>query len=136
MTRVLIVNEDAGAAELLATLLRLSNPSIGTALAYTERAALMFATELQPDLVIIDLDSSRMKGEAVAEGVLAVCTSRRPALVGLGMQSAGAPLGNSEGTFDVVLAKPPVLEPLLQLIARLPMRTATREAMPSSVQVG
>jgi CheY-like chemotaxis protein len=124
MTRVLIVNEDAAAAELLATLLRLSNPSIGTALAHTGRAALMFATELQPDLVIIDAESDSMGGEALAEGVRAVCTSRRPVLIALGKQLAGAVPGDRESIFDFALAKPPELSHLLQLIARLPMRAA------------
>jgi DNA-binding NtrC family response regulator len=125
MTRVLIVDGDGEAAELLATLLRLSTPSVGTACAHTAHSALMLAAELQPNVALIDLDSRLMSGKAIAGGVLAACSARRPVLIGLCEQDATVTEVCHQGIFDHALTKPLDLPSLVRLITRSPTQATT-----------
>jgi DNA-binding response OmpR family regulator len=118
--RVLIVDGDAEATELLATLLRLSNPSITTMAAHTAHAAVVLASEYRPDVAIVDLGTQAMSGEVIAGGVLSACANARPLMIAL----SGGGFGRSEArlrrVFDHVLTKPVELANLVSLVTRRP----------------
>jgi DNA-binding NtrC family response regulator len=125
MTRVLIVDADAQAAELLATLLRLSDPSIGTALAHSARSALLFATDLHLDVAIINMDSQAMRGEAIGSDILTASSGHRPVLIGLYERHTKAAETSQGSIFDHALTKPQELPSLLRLIRGLPTQVTT-----------
>jgi CheY-like chemotaxis protein len=118
--RVLIVDGDADAADLLATLMRLSDPTITTMCAHTAHAALMFASEYKPDVAVFELGTQAMSGEAIAGGVLATCREARPLMIAM---SGGGFEGEIrlKQIFDHVLTKPLEAANLVSLITQRPV---------------
>ncbi|HSU22933.1 MAG TPA: response regulator [Variovorax sp.] len=123
--RVLIVDTDLEATELLATLLRLSSPGIATASAHSAASAGALAREFEPDVVIIDLGSPTVSGVAVAGAVLAAGVGPRPLMIALTAGRSHLAGLEPGGLFDHVLTKPLELHALMVLIADgIPARAA------------
>jgi hypothetical protein len=87
----------------------------------------MLAARLQPDAAIIDLDSQPMSGKAIAGGVLAACSARRPGLIGFCEQDATVTEVCDQGIFDhaLALAKPLDLPGSVRLITSSPTQAMT-----------
>jgi CheY-like chemotaxis protein len=113
--RILIVDTDAEATEVLATLLRLSSPGVTTACA---RTAVALAQEFQPDVAIIDLGSRTGSGVVLAGAVLAACAGARPLMIALTANPMHGDGIEPPSLFDHMLPKPLELRPLVVLIAR------------------
>jgi CheY-like chemotaxis protein len=118
--RVLIVDGDADAADLLATLLRLSDPTIKTMCAHTAHAALMFASEYKPDVAVFELGTQAMSGEAIASGVLATCRETRPLMIAMSEGGFGGEI-TLKRVFDHVFTKPFQTANLVSLVTQRPV---------------
>jgi CheY-like chemotaxis protein len=127
-SRVMIVDGDEEAVELLSTLLRLSDPAIATMAAHTAHAALLLASRYHPDVAIIDLGTQAMSGEAIAGGVLAVCAEARPLMIALSGGGFGKREARLRKVFDHVLTKPVELANLVSLVTRRPALVQSRRS--------
>jgi DNA-binding response OmpR family regulator len=116
--RVLVVEDNADAAETLADLLRLWGYEVG--IAHDGQAAVEAAPGFRPDAVLLDIGLPRMNGYEVARwlrrqsdlgGVLLI------AVTGYGQESDRA--RGREAGFDHHLVKPVDLEVLRRLLAEL-----------------
>jgi CheY-like chemotaxis protein len=116
--RILIVDTDAEATEVLATLLRLSSPGVTTACAHSARTAVALAQEFQPDVAIIDLGSRTGSGVVLAGAVLAACAGTRPLMIALTSNPMHGDGIEPPSLFDHVLPKPLEFRALVVLIAR------------------
>jgi DNA-binding response OmpR family regulator len=117
-SHVLIVDGDAQAGELLAMLLRLSDPAITTVCAQTAQGAARLASELRPQVAIIDLGTEAASGTAIAGDVLAGCSGARPVMIGLAAVPHAIEEAGFDWLFDHVLAKPLELPSLVGLVTQ------------------
>jgi CheY-like chemotaxis protein len=124
VNRVLIVDADVEAAHLLATLLRLSDPTITTRCAHTARGAVVLASACRPDVAIIDLGTQAMNGQAVAGAILVACSEAKPLTIALSGGGFGKNEARLRRIFDYVLAKPVEMANLVSLVTRRPVLVA------------
>ncbi|MBN9120704.1 MAG: response regulator [Planctomycetes bacterium] len=121
--RVLVVDDNADAAESLSELLALSGHTTQTALGGPE--ALSVIAKLRPDLVLLDIGLPGMSGYEVARALRADPSCSELILVALtGWGSEEDRRRSAEAGFDYHLTKPVEREQLEGLLANLPRRGA------------
>jgi CheY-like chemotaxis protein len=115
--RVLVAEDDAGAAEALATLLRRNG--FQPIMARDGLTALELAEEHAPDVALLDLGLPGMDGYQVAERLTAANVARRPLLVAVTGRGAALDRACSAAAgIDLHLVKPIDPEQLLGLLRR------------------
>jgi CheY-like chemotaxis protein len=122
-SRILIVDDNLDAAELLAEALASSGYKI--ALAHDGLSALTLAETFQPDAVLLDIGLPVMDGYEVARRIRTlptICHARLIAITGYGQRTDV--LRAKEAGFDQHLVKPVDLEGLLEVLEGAP-RSAT-----------
>jgi PAS domain S-box-containing protein len=103
--RVLVVDDNADAAEALSRILRLQDQEVSVA--YDGHVALQMALAMQPDIIFLDLDLPKMNGLEVARRLRAGSPIRPPLLVattGFGQEADRR--RTAEAGFDHHLVKP------------------------------
>jgi two-component system CheB/CheR fusion protein len=122
--RVLVVEDNLDAAEMLRALLELEGHSVE--LAENGRAALAKARSFRPDVVVCDIGLPEMNGFDVARALRDEPGSSQPILVALSGYARPEDVARGkEAGFDAHLAKPPSIEVLSHLLASAPVRAAT-----------
>ena len=131
-TRVLVVDDNRDAAEMVATMFDIMG--FQTMQAYNGRSALAVAASFLPDVVILDIGMPDMSGLAVAKEL-----RRQPATSGcliVALSGWGSPTMRSateDAGFDAHLTKPAQMEDLLNAATqprkpRLPVQAASQSA--------
>ncbi|MFO1338487.1 MAG: ATP-binding protein [Burkholderiaceae bacterium] len=118
--RILVVDDNADAADSLATLLRMEGHQVETA--YGALAGLAAIETGRPEIVFLDIGMPDMDGYEVARRVRAAYAdaAKRPRLVALtGYGSAADRADAAAAGFDMHLAKPADPEKLSQLLASI-----------------
>ena len=111
--RVLVVEDNADAAELLTEALRLSGCTVRVA--HDGEAGLSAALEFRPDLILLDIGLPRVDGYTVARALRArLPGTRMVALSGYGGEDFRA--RSREAGFDAHLVKPVELDELMTLV--------------------
>jgi CheY-like chemotaxis protein len=114
--RVLIVEDNADAAETLADLLQLSGHD--TRIAGDGSAALAAAAEMRPEVVICDIGLPDMTGHEVMRALRARAGAPRPFAIALsGYAQPEDKRRALDAGFDAHLAKPPRIDELERLLA-------------------
>jgi PAS domain S-box-containing protein len=114
--RILVVDDNADAADTLAMLLRLRGYDVRVA--RDGPAALDAADEFHPDLVLLDIGLPGMEGYAVARALRSGESSARPRLVALtGYGRDEDRRRSAEAGFDDHLVKPVAPDALLEVLA-------------------
>lgn len=119
--RVLVVDDNIDGAQSLAMILEMEGHAVTTA--YDGRQALQQATDLQPDVVLLDIGLPGMDGYQVARalrGAAATSTITLVALTGYG-QPEDVERAKSAG-FDQHLVKPIDIDVVTALVAAAPRR--------------
>jgi CheY-like chemotaxis protein len=101
--RILVVDDDVDAADLLAQLLAMDGHV--TRAAYGGNQALEEVASFAPDVVILDIEMPVMDGYELARHIRQARRDRLPGLVSLSGARPDVSAAAS-GTFDVSLAKP------------------------------
>jgi two-component system CheB/CheR fusion protein len=113
--RVLVVDDNADAAESLADVLQLDGHRVEVA--RDGRAAIARARELRPDVVLCDIGLPDLDGYAVARAIRADPALRATRLVALSGYAQPEDRERArEAGFDAHLAKPPRLDELADLL--------------------
>lgn len=113
--RVLVVDDNADAAESLADVLQLDGHRVEVA--RDGRAAIARARELRPDVVLCDIGLPDLDGYAVARAIRADPALRATRLVALSGYAQPEDRARArEAGFDAHLAKPPRLDELADLL--------------------
>jgi CheY-like chemotaxis protein len=115
--RVLIVDDNADAADILAELLSALGATV--AVAHSGRAALEALASFQPDAVVLDVGMPEMDGYEVARRIRSMAAHRNVlliALTGWGQESDHS--RSRAAGFDHHVVKPPDVETLRELLAR------------------
>jgi two-component system CheB/CheR fusion protein len=113
--RVLVVDDNADAAESLADVLQLDGHRVEVA--RDGRAAIARARELRPDVVLCDVGLPDLDGYAVARAIRADPALRATRLVALSGYAQPEDRERArEAGFDAHLAKPPRLDELADLL--------------------
>jgi PAS domain S-box-containing protein len=113
--RVLVVDDNRGAADSLAVILRLDGHEV--AIAYDGRTALVESERLQPEVVLLDIGMPGMNGYEVARAVRAREWGTRVYLVALtGLGTSEDRERAQEAGFDTHLVKPVDLDALTALL--------------------
>jgi CheY-like chemotaxis protein/two-component sensor histidine kinase len=116
--RVLVVDDNADAADSLAMLLRLGGHDVRVA--YDGPAALAAAREFGPQVAFLDIGMPGMDGYEVARRLQAEAAARRPVLVALtGWGQAEDRRRTTEAGFDLHLVKPADLADVNAILAGL-----------------
>ena len=128
--RVLVVDDNADAAETLGMLLRLQGHTVRVET--SARAAIAAATQFRPEVVFLDIGLPEMDGYAVARALRAHPTSRDALLVALtGYGTEDDRQRAREEGFDAHLAKPAEMASIHALLTRpLPVRDANLNGQP------
>ncbi|GAB3452581.1 PAS domain S-box protein [Massilia terrae] len=114
--RVLVVDDNADAAESLVELLRLLGHT--TRMAHDGPSGLRLAQEFEPDLVFLDIGLPGMSGHEVARAIRRTDGLERVVLIALTGWGAASDLSQSqEAGFDQHLTKPVSFEALEQAFA-------------------
>jgi PAS domain S-box-containing protein len=122
--RVLVVDDNADAAESLATLLRLCGHE--TALVHDGEAAIEAAEKFRPDLVLLDLGLPNLNGHDVARRIREQPWGRDMVLVALtGWGQESDRRKSREVGFDHHLVKPVEFAVLTELLAKCEPRSGT-----------
>jgi PAS domain S-box-containing protein len=117
--RVLLVEDNADAAELLHDLLELEGHEVE--IASTGLEALAKARSFRPEIVFCDIGLPEMNGYEVARALRAAPELGRPTLVALsGYATPEDVARGKDAGFDAHVAKPPDLQVLCATIARCP----------------
>ena len=112
---VLVVDDDPDCAYTTAALLRRLGHAANVALSGAE--ALRLATDLAPDVVLLDLAMPGMDGYALAEGLRLVCVGKQPFLVAVsGYCRDEDRLKASRAGIDLFLVKPVAPADLFRLL--------------------
>jgi two-component system, chemotaxis family, CheB/CheR fusion protein len=120
--RVLIIEDNADAAESLCEALRFGDHEV--AVAYNGPDGIARARELRPDVVLCDIGLPGMDGYEVARALRRDDALRDVVLVALTGYALPEDVQRAaEAGFEQHLAKPPSLEKLQQLLAHVPART-------------
>jgi DNA-binding response OmpR family regulator len=115
-TRVLIVDDNRDAADLLGELL--SAEGFITDTAYDGYMALDHALSFEPDIVILDLNMPRFSGDEVAPMLRQVQKLKHVHIIALtSMDDSEARALTSRTGFDIHLAKPVQMAELLAALA-------------------
>ena len=116
--RILIVDNDIGAADSLETMLHASGFS-ETRVAYSGAVAMALALEFQPDVVLLDLSLLDMTGYELAKSLRAQAQSRDLRLIALTSSTAHAAREQARAAgFERYLLKPVVAADLSELIEK------------------
>lgn len=116
--RILIVEDDADTADLMAKMLRGEGCSVRVAPDGPE--ALRAAETDRPEVILLDLGLPGMSGYDVARGVRAQKTERRPLLIAVtGRGEHAERLHSYEVGIDLHLTKPVDMHELCRYLARL-----------------
>jgi CheY-like chemotaxis protein len=114
--RVLVVDDDAESVAMLSVFLDLNGHSVHAAA--NGREAIRSASELNPDVILLDLSMPEMNGYEAARRIRDLPLPRRPLIVAAtGCNGAADRLASEEAGIDVHLAKPLELEVLGRLLA-------------------
>ncbi len=115
--RILIVDDNVGAAHLLAMLLaRLNGHAIETA--YDGPSALAKIKEIHPEIVLLDIGLPGMNGYQVARSIREVPDYNDVLLVALTSYGQAEDRRKSkEAGFDVHLIKPPSVDQIKEILA-------------------
>ena len=125
--RVLVIEDNIDAAELLAAALRRRNHEV--AVAHHSREGIKKAREFQPDVVLCDIGLPEMNGYEVARAFRADAALEGTVLVALtGYAGSEDEQRAAEAGFDFHLAKPTPLHELETLIAQVPERSSSTAA--------
>ncbi len=123
--RVLVVDDNRDSADSISELFKLVGYCVRTC--YDGETALGLAAEFEPDVCILDLGLPRMDGYALAEAIRALRDDAAPLLIALTGYALAQDVARARAArFDHHIAKPPVYDELLDLIAsfcegRLPL---------------
>jgi CheY-like chemotaxis protein len=116
--RVLVVDDNADAADGLAMVLRMRG--IETRTAYDGMEATVVARQMQPDAVLLDLGMPQLDGLGLARWIRQQSWERRPWLVAItGWGQAADRARSTEAGIDLHLTKPVDADALLGELARL-----------------
>jgi signal transduction histidine kinase len=120
-TRVLVVDDNADAAEMLSTLLEFGNHE--TAVANDGATALTLAESFRPDVVLLDIGLPQLNGYAVCQELRSKSWDRRITLIAVtGWGQDSDRIRSREAGFDYHLVKPIDHAALLKLLAETPAR--------------
>jgi len=115
--RVLVVEDDAGMASMLAELLRLEGHE--AELAPDGSTALEMAQAAAPDVALVDITLPGMDGHEVARRLQAQAIEKRPLLIAItGHAEDEYRLRSEEAGLDLHLIKPVQLDDLRRLLRR------------------
>jgi CheY-like chemotaxis protein len=115
--RVLVVEDDDGAAQLLQAILEPETGITVIGRARHGREALTMAAALNPDVVLMDLNMPVMNGVEAIRRLRKLGSSAR-IVVTTGVNDAAMLQEAREAGADAVVAKPPIRDELLAAIVR------------------
>lgn len=116
--RILVIEDNRDAAELLADLLEMGGHTVHVA--YNGREGVAFAREMSPEIVLCDLGLPLLDGFGVARTIRAEETLHSTVLVAIsGYSRAGDRALSAAAGFDLHFTKPVPIDELEALIARL-----------------
>jgi DNA-binding response OmpR family regulator len=119
VTRILIVDNDIGAADALEIMLHASGYS-ETRVAYSGHAALAIASDFRPDVVLLDLSLFDMSSYELARSLRERAQSRHLRLIGLTFDPEHAARGAAQAAgLERYLRKPLALGGPSELLAML-----------------
>jgi CheY-like chemotaxis protein len=119
--RVLIVEDHVDTAQALGALLELDEHTV--ALTHSGEEALRRAREFLPDVVLCDIGLPNMNGYDVARAMRSDPLLRKVVLVALsGYAQCEDVRSSKEAGFDEHLAKPPDIDDVVQVLARVGAR--------------
>jgi len=115
--RILVVEDHASTASMLAELLRLENYEVEVAL--DGPTALELAQAAPPDVALVDIKLPGMDGHEVARRLQAQGGEKRPLLIAItGNAQEESRIRSEEAGLDLHLVKPVQLEDLRRLLRR------------------
>lgn len=115
--RVLVVEDDDGAAQLLQAILESETGITALGRARHGREALTMAAALNPDAVLMDINMPVMNGVEAIRRLRKLGSSAR-IVVTTGVSDAAMLQEAREAAADAVVAKPPIRDELLAAIVR------------------
>jgi CheY-like chemotaxis protein len=114
--RILILDGDPKASDVLGRLLELYSQSVESSVAYTPLSATHLACTGDFDIVIIDTHLGEVDGGDVAKAIRSRCGHSLPKLIAVSSDRARVAAERSASLFDLALDKPLVVEKLFEAI--------------------
>lgn len=115
---ILVVDDEATAADLLGMVLGMHFPQAKVCVAHDGHAALDLASRQRPDVAILDLEMPGIDGETLALTLRASFPHSAPLLIALSGNVARLAASRGNGAFDHRLSKPAELDVLVPLLTK------------------
>jgi len=114
--KILVLDDDRDAADLLSAVLALRLQGASIRVAYTGKDAVAMGTAYRPDAAILDLEMSGLNGEDVARALRAAFPPPQLVLIALSGNTLRLAALRQTGVFDYLLSKPADIAGLIEIL--------------------